>query len=373
MNTRDHEPLEPEERALAQRLARLDAHAGPSAALDAKILAAAAEGVHPAAAAPVQRRRTRPRWPMGLGIAASLAVAVGVAWQLRPQPGTEVLSMPAESAEPALRAVAAPDADTGRSEAAPAAEAARPLGAGIAPGGAEPAGPQSGAAPANTAPEAVAVGVPEPDVGARGAIATRAGAGLPPGPPPPAPELPDLAPTARDAEAAPIVFDEVAAPVLAPPAPPPAPPAPPASATPTAQAKATTPVFVPSPPPADASRAVRAREDAARREQRQLAVPTAAAPALQGAGARPEVEQIVVTGTRVERDATQVDAMADQPYDDQPPASADSPLVRERWLQRVRELRDAGQRLEARDSLREFMRRHPDAVIPDDLRPLLDE
>ena len=33
----------------------------------------------------------------------------------------------------------------------------------------------------------------------------------------------------------------------------------------------------------------------------------------------------------------------------------------------------AGQRDEARASLREFVRRHPDTAVPDDLRPLLGE
>ena len=55
MSRPDHEALSPEERALADRLARVGAHEGPSPALDAKILAAA----HAAVAAPPRRRR---RW-----------------------------------------------------------------------------------------------------------------------------------------------------------------------------------------------------------------------------------------------------------------------------------------------------------------------
>src|SRR5690606_16668287 len=68
----------------------------------------------------------------------------------------------------------------------------------------------------------------------------------------------------------------------------------------------------------------------------------------------------------------QIDLAADQPLDDQPPASADSPDVREAWLQRIRELRDDGRLDQARDSLHEFVRRHPQATVPDDLRPRLD-
>src|SRR5690606_13796528 len=96
MSMHDHEPLTQEERELAQKLSRLDAHAGPSSALDAAILAAARgdAGASRGTTASAPHRRRRPRWPVGLGIAASLAVAVGVAWQLRPQPDTQVLSAP---------------------------------------------------------------------------------------------------------------------------------------------------------------------------------------------------------------------------------------------------------------------------------------
>ena len=80
----------------------------------------------------------------------------------------------------------------------------------------------------------------------------------------------------------------------------------------------------------------------------------------------------MVTGTRAE-EAAGFDVVADQPLDDRPPASADSPEVREHWLQRIRELREGGEVDAARASLREFMRRHPHAKVPADLRPLLDE
>ncbi|WP_242733524.1 hypothetical protein [Xanthomonas translucens] len=104
------EPLTPEERALAERL-RQGRKALPSAALDASILAAAAAAVaaaaaadtpqpHPAAsvpapraaaplaadaAAPITRPRRRARWPAWSGLAASLTLAVGIAWHLRPR------------------------------------------------------------------------------------------------------------------------------------------------------------------------------------------------------------------------------------------------------------------------------------------------
>ncbi|MFL6593776.1 MAG: hypothetical protein ACJ8GK_13855 [Luteimonas sp.] len=75
----DPTSLTSEERELAERLARVDPHAEPSPTVDARILAAARE----AAATTARRRR---RWPTALGLAASLLLAVGVAWRLRPLP-----------------------------------------------------------------------------------------------------------------------------------------------------------------------------------------------------------------------------------------------------------------------------------------------
>ena len=53
-----------------------------------------------------------------------------------------------------------------------------------------------------------------------------------------------------------------------------------------------------------------------------------------------------------------------------PPATADSPQVRDAWLQRIRELAKAGRIDEARTSLREFRHRYPGYALPDDLRAL---
>lgn len=74
------EPLTPEERAWAERLAQIGPHGGPPAALDARILAAA----HAAAAPRPHKRLQRRRWPTLLGAAASLVIVVGLAWQLQP-------------------------------------------------------------------------------------------------------------------------------------------------------------------------------------------------------------------------------------------------------------------------------------------------
>jgi hypothetical protein len=53
-----------------------------------------------------------------------------------------------------------------------------------------------------------------------------------------------------------------------------------------------------------------------------------------------------------------------------PPATADSPQVRDAWLQRIRELAKAARVDEARASLREFRHRYPGVAVPDDLRAL---
>lgn len=245
MNRTGHEPLGPEERALAQGLARLDGAAAPSPELDARILAMARGAPsRPAAAAPPRRRR---RWPLGLGLAASVVVALGLAWQLRPAPDGQV---------PAAR-----------QQKLPVDASARPSAA------------DAGPAPAAALPERAAAIAPEPSTGT-GTVAPVA-----------ADEAPAVA-AARVAVDAVDVDDD----------------------TPRAQ------------PPADAA-----------------------------------------------RPGTPVDVLADQPLDEQPPASMDSPSVREHWLQRIRELREAGQDQAARESLREFQRRHPQAEVPADLRMLLDE
>ena len=359
MTTRDHEPLTPDERDLAQRLARLDGHAAPSASLDAGILAAARTAVTapPAPAHARTHRRSRPRWPFGVGIAASLAVALGIAWQLRPQPENAAL--------PALSEASLPPQD------APAAEVARPA-------------PPPAAAAADSAYDNAPTGVAPVEAAPAEAEAEPERALRAPAPPPEHAPVAPVAPPMPAAEA-PIVLDQVllkraaaaveeterrqrseavldvVAPAAPAPAPPPPPPAPAAAASETRG-------FTASPANAGAAMpatAIGTGSQVAR--ERSTAAQSAAA-----AEAKPSLDRIVVTGSRIDR-FDEDDAAADQAFDDQPPASADSPQVRDAWLKRIRELRAAGQLDDARASLREFIRRHPDTAVPDDLRPLLGE
>ena len=106
----------------------------------------------------------------------------------------------------------------------------------------------------------------------------------------------------------------------------------------------------------DAARARDARAEAARRRS----APAPAAAPVEADEDRPYGDPLHGNGL-------------DQPLDDTPPASVDSPVVREAWLARIRELVSAERYAEARDSYAEFRRRHPDAPVPADLRMLLGE
>ena len=363
------EPLTPEERALAERLARLGPHGEPSPALDARILdAARATAEAPASASASRssgaavRRHRRRRWPVAIGTAATLVVVGGLAWQLRPVDDMQV----AYSEAP--RAVSGPSADATtpvvrqRETAPAAARTAAPAVTDTAP---QPsAADAAGAAPAPEPPadtsrelreqQRVARPVPQPQ----------------PAPPPEPPVVFD-APSPMDT-----------------PAPPPAPPAPPAPAAPVAPAPAPptkaspTAAAVEPEPEADAAEASAAKAGLQRAERAAMparrapqpavasgttahpAPPVAAATAAADAG---ELDRIVVTGTR------HADGFTDQPIDDEPPASADSPQVQDAWLRRVRQLVSEGRLEEARESLREYRHRYPEATLPEDLRALLDD
>ena len=303
MNT-DPRALTPEERELAQRLARLGSNGGPgpSPDLDARILAAAHDAV---ARAPA--RRAQQRWPVALGIAASLALAIGVAWQLRPLPDTSAAyqsEMPARMVSEVPPDVAG-DAAATASAAAPAESAAtQQTAVADIPSPAPPLPPP-------------AAGPEPPKPAAR--IAAR--------PAPPAPEAAVVQPD--------IVFD-TAAPVLN---------------RETAAAKAAANTQSQTPP---------AAPTAAERQ-------TAPAPASNAAAtALPETDTLDRLQSAGTRDAVE----SDEPGADVPPATMASPEARDAWLARIRELVAAGRVDAARASLREFTHRYPDFQLPADLRAL---
>ena len=273
------EPLTAEEQALARRLAQSAPHGEPSAALDARILAAAR------AADAKPRHQPRP-WPIAFGVAASLVLALGIAWRLRPLPG-------------------------------PAVEAPHPAASTEAPVGFIEPPPERRAAPA---------AMPLPEVAKP--VATPS--------PPPSPAIAER----RRQLPAPAVEA-------------PAPPEPPVVLEAPAPAEAASAAPLPAPPPAAAPAPAVQAESA----------PAAARKAAVSAEPQPE-------DNTFDAAAAADQAAGDEPETDVPPASADSPEVRQAWLQRIRELVGSGQADAARASLKEFVRRHPDVPVPDDLRAL---
>ena len=303
---RHGEPLSPEERALGERLARLGPHAEPSPGLDGRILAAA----HAVAGKPARVAGASRRWPMALGIAASLTLAVGIAWQLRPVQEATVYDEAASSTTVQADAAIAPQAPP-----AEVSEAGQVRNVAAQPPAAVQASPPqtSRAGSRRELPQAA----PAPR-----AAADRARAAAPAPPEPAEPE---------------VVFDE-AAPVDA--------TAPAAAAQASAAPPAAAPMRAPSPAPATKANSGESRTQAAERNTAETAASSAAGTAAQ----------------------SREDAFAE----DVPPATADSPEVREAWLERIRELADAGDIDDARASLDEFVHRYPNHPLPDDLRALLE-
>lgn len=149
--------LSAEERALADKLARIAPRAEPSAALDARILAMAAQANAQTTDTTAPARKPR-RWLPPLALAASLALVAGVIWRIHPVLNPEASSsqiatseaeasvalpaMPevavemdaAEASMPASAATAPTSSkDTAIATSTPAAKKPPPLPAGTAP------------------------------------------------------------------------------------------------------------------------------------------------------------------------------------------------------------------------------------------------
>ena len=286
-------PLTPEERALAAQLPRVPGRSEPDAMLDARILAAAR-----AAVAPPPALRPRMRWIAPLAVAASLSLAVGLAWRLQP---------------PAAPGAGAPKADDAMTEM----------------------------------PEARMATSPPDPVQERHAIS----------PPPLASEHPSTnkAP-AVNAPAA------IARQQLPPPVPPPAPPAPPAAASMVATQSAAAADMVAAPTAAPASSPAMAKAAGTTESMRER--PAASA----GAAPRSQANQATIAADAAAEDPQAF--LMDEPGEDVPPATVDSPEVRDAWLRRIGTLLQVGRKQEAEASLAEFRRRYPDATLPPELRKL---
>ena len=106
MTTRDDNALTPEERALAQRLARSARRASlrrrstrASSRRRTRRRPAPADDVAPARVATLRKRKPQ-TWVTTLGFAASLALACGIAWNLREMPDApQAASAPVQAPE----------------------------------------------------------------------------------------------------------------------------------------------------------------------------------------------------------------------------------------------------------------------------------
>ena len=297
------EPLDADERALAARLPRLHGRDEPGAGLDARILAAAHAALSPA---PVAKRRRG--WIVPLTAAASVSLAVGLAWQLQPPPAPAIV--PASA--PVASEIAAGENDQRFMQSVdappPSANAVQSRPVPIV----SPARQQ--AIPANDAARIAREAAPtEP--------AAESTAAAPMFVPPPPASIADAMPV------------DVAAP-------PPAPPAPPA------------PVI------AQGAMARSAAADIG-------ANATGAATPAQAKRTRNEAEAAATLDTVTSEEfAKAVDE------EDVPPATMDAPAVRDAWLRRIGELQQQGRVDDAKASLAEFRRRYPDVVLPPELRKL---
>ena len=278
--------LDADERALAALLPRPHGRVEPGPELDARILAAAR-----AATQPQPANGPRRRWIGTAALAASLVLAVGLAWQMRAPPAADapVQATDAASADPAatpMQAFEAPPASPALEVAPPEHVVAQTRRAAATVAATHAAAPPAAADTAAVAP-----------------------------PPPPAPAAPAAASVAGIA-AMPQAAEA-------------------ARAQPQAQAKA------------GAGDPIR---------ERAAASANAAAPARDQAG---------------NAAAETADGLGiDDPGEDVPPATADSPAVRDAWLRRIGELLAEGKADDAKASLAEFRRRYPEATLPPELRTL---
>lgn len=335
------EPLTPEERELAKLTAHLGPQGEPSSALDAKILAAA----H-AALERKQPTRRRPRWPVAMGLAASVVFAVGIAWQLRPlqqAPTMTAAEAPADEADRAAAVVLA--APMHEPELGEIAEQARPEAPpSIAPGQTEQAPPAA----------AKAIVAPPPPPESRAEPSRQAA-------------RPAVRASERERQAR-VVGNLGAVSSPPPPLAPPAPAVMTAAPAPAPAADASYP-FAADPHDGYSARAADAEASAASagaaaaKPQADTLAEAKAARAASFARQKESdtLDRIEVTGSRLKRTDLQV------------PVSDDAQLPVNEWLERVRTRYGLGDAGAAKQSLLLFVKDHPSEPVPGDLEPLLDE
>jgi hypothetical protein len=348
MNRHPREPLTPEERELAQLTGRLGPHGEPSPALDAGILAAA----H-AAVVVEQSRKPKPRWPLAMGLAASMVLAVGVAWQLRPlqqvatvseapavaseaaDASTDAAAMPPEAAPQAnLRELESGQEAFARTEATPSSPPAvqpppmRVLKPAVGASATVPADTQRNRMPARPVDAYSAPSPASPPAPSPKPIA----ASVPP-PPPAPPSMTTSAPKALVAqEPAPVESPMAFA----------------------AETDAAADMAVAEETSSQNVRAATTGQQTAARAERKAR--EAAATAKEST----TLDRVEVTGSRLRRTDLQV------------PVSDDARLPVNDWLERVRTRYGLGDEEAARQSLLLFVKDHPRETVPDDLEPLLE-
>lgn len=409
MNRRPLEPLDAEEAALAEQLARLGPHGEPSPRLDARILAAAHDAVSEQA-----RPRRRTRWPLGLGVAASALLAVGIAWQLRPTHESPLDREFAAADADAAAAVAAADASAGSGSASgdaaargmappppPLESVAAPLvtelPANASPSAAynPPAALPSQAAVAKTRP---ALPAPRRSV-VESAQARRADA------------PPLVEPTASDStnlDSVAVAAAQMRSPATAALPSPPPPPAPPASTRTGVSADenfgrslggvvADPETYAEIAAQREQARAQHARNAAASAERQETRARRASeassdmqdaiAPATAAAASAPAVGNVDglqygrnAGATPVAKSSARNNAFAPgvtrnslKRTDLQLPVVEDTKLDADDWLERIRLRRDLGDRASAVESLLRFRQAHPFQKTPEDLQELLAE
>ena len=353
------EPLDEEERALARALRGLPS-ALPPPELDARILGASRRAI---AIAPKPHAHRR-GWVWGLSTAAAAVLAVGVLLKMHVQGRDQAVTPPSEAPVAAQSVVgrpaamsAATNAEDTNATAAAAADARLAQSAAVDSKSKEAESRAQSAVATNTPPSpqitkserdemkaAKSAAPPSPAIFASGTLAPldkSASAPASNAAPQPFPAAPVMAP--RTAHAAPpereaaggfaktAAADQLSSPSA------PAPPPPLPGTTSTSQLR---PVPVTSPPESaqmqESQKAGDARKDAA-------------------------LDRVEVTGSRLKRAAESARL---------PAVDDDAKLSPSQWLGRIRARVDAGDSAGARESLRRYAVRFPDAWVPPDLAPL---